>query len=181
MPRMPELPETLDARQQEVFDRIRSGPRGRVRGPLALWLNSPELAERAQHLGELLRFNTVFDPRLSELAILLVARHHNCQFEWYVHAPIAESRGLDAAAIEAIRTGAEPAFARADEVLVHRYVTALLRRNRVPDDAYAAFEEAFGRRGVIEMAALIGYYALGAYTLNAVELEAPADAQPLPV
>ena len=37
--------------QRAVHDRILSGPRGAVQGPLAIWLHRPELADRAQQLG----------------------------------------------------------------------------------------------------------------------------------
>ena len=42
-------------RQKQVYDAIVSGPRGRVRGPLAVWLHRPELASKAQKLGQYCR------------------------------------------------------------------------------------------------------------------------------
>jgi 4-carboxymuconolactone decarboxylase len=177
-PRIPELPETLDERQQAIFDKIKAGPRGRVRGPLALWLYSPDVAERAQHLGEMLRFKSAFEPRLSELIILCVAARHRCQFEWFVHAPIAERNGLPAAAIEAIRTGGAPVFEKDDERLLHAFVAALLARDKVEQGLFDAFRAKFGERGVIEATAIMGYYEIGAHLLNAVEYDAPEGEQP---
>jgi len=66
--------ERVSERQREVYEAIRSGPRGQVRGPLAVWLRRPELADRAQALGHYCRYDTLLPPRLSELAILTVAR-----------------------------------------------------------------------------------------------------------
>ena len=68
-------PANYDARQQQIHDDIASGPRGGVRGPLAVWLHRPELAARAQDLGRYCRYDTSLEPRLSELAILTMARH----------------------------------------------------------------------------------------------------------
>lgn len=177
-PRIPELPEKLDERQQAIHDRIKSGPRGRVRGPLALWLYSPNVAERAQHLGEFLRFGSAFEPRLSELIILCVAAHHRCQFEWFVHAPIAARNGLAAEAIEAIRTGKTPEFSQEDERLLYHFVTALLRHSKVSPEMFDAFRAAFGERGVIDATAIMGYYQIGAHLLNAVEYDVPEGEQP---
>ena len=43
------------------------------------------LAGRAQKLGEFVRYETSLPPRLSELAILVVARYWTAQFEWTAH------------------------------------------------------------------------------------------------
>ncbi len=45
-----------------------------VRGPFAVLLRSPELADRVQKLGEHLRFNSTLPPRLNEFAILITTR-----------------------------------------------------------------------------------------------------------
>ena len=177
-PRIPELPASLDDRQKAIHDRIASGPRGRVRGPLALWLRSPDLAERAQHLGEFLRFGSSFPPRLSELVILTVAAHHRCQYEWFVHAPIALREGISPAAVDAIRTGAEPADLKEDEAELHGFVATLLRRNAVGEEQFSRFVERFGEKGVVEVTAIMGYYEIGAHLLNAVEFDAPEGEQP---
>ena len=52
MPRItPPAPADMTPRQREVHDAIASGPRGRVEGPLAVWLRRPELAQKAQELA----------------------------------------------------------------------------------------------------------------------------------
>lgn len=181
MDRLPLLdPEDLSERQREVYEKIASGPRGGVRGPLALWLHSPDFAERAQHLGEFLRYGTSLPARLSELAILAAARSWKAQYIWWVHAPIAEREGIDAAAIEAIRVSREPTFAKSDERAVYRFAMEMLREREIGDDTYRRAEEQLGRRGVIELAGILGYYSLGAITLAAAKMPAPAEEQPLP-
>src|SRR3954454_13358822 len=62
-----------------------AGPRGRVPAPMIAWLRNPELARRGQRLGELLRYQTTLEPRLSELAILVTARHWTSHYEWTAH------------------------------------------------------------------------------------------------
>ncbi|TMJ32240.1 MAG: carboxymuconolactone decarboxylase family protein, partial [Alphaproteobacteria bacterium] len=71
MPRIPDLVlEKLSAEQRRAYDAIVAGPRGRVVGPLRVWLESPQLADHAQALGAFCRFGTSLPPRLSELAII---------------------------------------------------------------------------------------------------------------
>ena len=49
-------------------------------------------------------------PRLSELAILILARVWGAEYEWYAHKPIALEAGVAPATVEAIRTHITPAF-----------------------------------------------------------------------
>jgi 4-carboxymuconolactone decarboxylase len=77
--------ETMDADQRRVYDKVVSGKRGVVRGPLRAALLNPELADHWQAMGELLRYRTSLSPRQSELAILVTARACRAPFEWYAH------------------------------------------------------------------------------------------------
>src|SRR5215813_9725707 len=91
--------------QKRVYDAVISGPRGRLQGPLRAALHRAELADKWQQLGELLRYRTSLPPQLSELAILVTARHCNCQLEWFIHAEMARKAGLADSIIEDVRTG----------------------------------------------------------------------------
>ena len=72
--------ETLTVEQQRVADAITGGPRGEIPGPLSVWLLCPELADRAQRLGEYARYKTKLAPPLTELAILTVALYWISEF-----------------------------------------------------------------------------------------------------
>lgn len=43
--------------------------------PLRAWIHAPEMDVHAQRLGEVLRYDTTLGLILSEMAILMVARH----------------------------------------------------------------------------------------------------------
>ena len=94
----------MSPQQLRVHDEILDDPRRSIQGPFHAWLYSPELADRAQQLGKFCRFSSSLPKRLSELAILVVARHWSAQFEWYAHAPMAISAGISVKVVEAIRT-----------------------------------------------------------------------------
>ena len=94
MNRLPPIdPNNLSDAQRPVYERIANGPRKGVRGPLAIWLQRPELAECAQALGRYCRYDTCLDPRLSELAILMMGRHWLAEYEWAAHKPFALEAG----------------------------------------------------------------------------------------
>jgi len=125
-----------------------------------------------------LRFKTGFAPRLSELAILVTARHLDCQYEWAAHERHALKGGLAQTVIDAIKAGRRPQLA-ADEQAVYDYATELHERRAVSSATYEKAQAAFGTVGVVELTALLGYYTMVAMTLNAHEIM-PEGPAPLP-
>jgi 4-carboxymuconolactone decarboxylase len=179
MARIPLFPmDDMTPEQRRVMDEIVRGPRGGLRGPLRAVLHCPELADRWQKLGELLRFRTSLPPRLSELAILVTARHFDAQYEWFAHEPHAVNAGVPPTVIEAIKHGKRPSFAQVDEEALYDYCIELHMTHVVSEPVYQRAIGQFGVAGVVEITALIGYYAMVAMTLNAHEISVPPDAPP---
>jgi 4-carboxymuconolactone decarboxylase len=174
MARLPDIdPATLTPEGRRVYEAIASGPRGVVQGPLRVWLNSPALADKAQALGAFCRYGTSLPPRLSELAILVTGAHWKAGFEWWAHAPIGIKEGLDPAAVEAIRTGGQPSFEKEDEAAVHAFASELWDMKRVSQPTYDRAVAALGSQAVVELAGILGYYALISITINAFEVPVP--------
>jgi 4-carboxymuconolactone decarboxylase len=176
-------PDTMSAEQRRVYDKIVSGPRGRIQGPLRAVLHNAELADRWQALGALLRYDTSLTRRQSELAILVTGRACRSPFEWYAHRLEAEKLGIEPAIIEAILAETEPTGLSADDAAVVRFAEELNRTRSVSDVTYADALARFGERTVVELTALVGYYTMVAMTLNAHEIPLPegvAPAFPLP-
>lgn len=171
-------PQTMDAEQRRVHDKIVSGPRGRIQGPLRAALHNPELAERWSALGALLRYSTTLTPRQSELAILITGRACNSPFEWYAHRLEAEKIGIEPAVIEAILGQRIPADLAPDDAAVVRFATELNRVKSVSGPTYADALARFGERTVVELTALVGYYTMVAMTLNAHEIPLPEGVAP---
>ena len=122
MARLPALDQAkMNKRQKEIYDDIVSGPRGNVRGPLAVWLYRAELADKAQQLGRYCRYDSSLSPRLSELAILTTARIWYAAFEWQAHVPHALAAGIDQAVVDALAADHDPDFSNDDEQLVYEF------------------------------------------------------------
>jgi 4-carboxymuconolactone decarboxylase len=179
MPRIPLFPmEAMDAAQRAVLDQIVSGPRGRIQGPLRAALHNPELADRWQALGALLRYRTSLPARLSEIAILVTGRACRSPFEWYAHRIEGEKAGLEPAMLEALLAQEQPPGMSADDAIVWRYAVELNRCKSVSDATYAAALARFGAKGVVELTALVGYYTMVAMTLNCHEIPLPEGVAP---
>lgn len=166
--------ETLTDAQRKVYDAIVSGPRGRVRGPLAIWLHRPDLADRSQALGRYCRYDTLLPPRLSELAILVTARVWNSEFEWQAHKKIGLEAGLAPAIVEAIRTHTRPTFTTADEEVVHDFAFAVQHDRKLSQPLYDRAIAVLGTETVVDLTGLLGYYSLISMTINVFEVD-PLD------
>jgi 4-carboxymuconolactone decarboxylase len=179
MPRIPLVTAaSMTDAQRRVYDAMMSGPRRSPPvGPLAAAMHRPDLAEKWSELGLVLRFNSSFEPRLREFVILLTGRYWGCQFEWFSHEGEARKAGLSEQSIETLRRGGNT-FAGADEQAIHDYAIELLRDHRAGDATYQRILDTYGTAGIVELTALIGYYAMVALTLNAHEIGVPEGATP---
>ncbi|KRC72980.1 carboxymuconolactone decarboxylase [Achromobacter sp. Root83] len=169
-------PDSMTDDQKRVYEKIVSGPRGRLVGPLRAALHSPELAERWQALGALLRFGTSLPPRVSELAIVVTARRWNSQIEWHIHAQAARAAGIPDAVLDAIQARATPVFDNRDDEVVYEFSRQLQETGQVAPGLYAQAVERWAALGVVELTAVIGYYTMVSMTLNAHEIPMPDDA-----
>ena len=172
------IPSQLDAAQRKVYDAIVAGPRGEVVGPLGVWLRRPELADRAQRLGEYARYGTSLPPVLSELAILVVARTWGSEFEWLVHKPIALAVGVPPDVVEAIRSRRTPRLEDPAQSAVYAFCAALLGEHHVDDPVYADAVRTLGEEGVVDLVGILGYYSLISMTINAFRVPPPEGAEP---
>ena len=174
MSRLPQLqPDDMTEDQRKVHDSIASGPRGGVRGPLALWLHRPELADRAQQLGRYCRYETCLSPRLSELAILTTARIWDAAYEWQAHLPSARAAGLSEEVISALAADRRPVFTNLDEDLVYSVTRELNQTRSVSDDLFERTVSELGTEATVDLVGILGYYSLISMTIKAFDVPAP--------
>ncbi|MGI9385254.1 MAG: carboxymuconolactone decarboxylase family protein [Methyloligellaceae bacterium] len=179
MSRLPELHyEDMTAEQQRIHDEIAAGPRGKVEGPLKVWLHAPSLADKAQQLGAHARYHSALPPALSELAILVTAQIWRADYEWYAHVGLARAAGLAEPVIEALRQGTPPPLQDAKSQAVYTVSRELHRRRSLSDETYAMAEAALGRQALVDLVGILGYYTLISMTLNAFEIETPDRSRP---
>ena len=176
MARLPILKKSqMDDRQKQVYDAIATGPRGNVRGPLAIWLYRADLASKAQALGKYCRYDSSLPPRLSELAILTTARIWDATFEWEAHLSSALAAGLDNAVVKSISADKVPIFAAEDEALVYEFTRELNIKRDVSDELYDRSVLILGKAGTVDLVGILGYYALISMTIKAFDID------PIPV
>jgi len=175
-PRLPVLDmASLTREQQALVDAISSGPRGRFSnsGPFAVYLHAPGFGHLAQQLGGYVRLGTSVPPRLSELAILCTARFWQAQYEWAAHAAIAAKQGVKPATIRDLQAGRTPTSAPRDEMAIYAFVRELYATRRVSDATYKRVHKLLGDAGMVELAGILGYYAMVSMILNVFRMPVP--------
>ena len=76
--RLPDIPlDQYTAEQKAAAQEFEKARKKAPWGPFAMLMYSPQLMNNARAMGDYLRYNSAFDSRLSEFAILITAR------EWH--------------------------------------------------------------------------------------------------
>jgi 4-carboxymuconolactone decarboxylase len=166
-------PDGMSADQKSVYDEAVAGKRGSAPAPMMAWLNSPEMARHATRLGEQLRFNTMFPPKLSEIAILVTARHWTAHYEWWAHKRLALKGGLDEKFIDDIRDRRTPRFDDPKAQMIYDIAKSLHEGRGLEQGLYDEAIALLGERGLVEIIGLCGYYTMVSMTLNTFEFGLP--------
>jgi 4-carboxymuconolactone decarboxylase len=166
-------PGEMTEHQKATYDESIAGKRGKAPAPMMAWLSSPEMARHATRLGGHLRFDTVFPAKLSEIAILVTARHWTSHYEWYAHKRLALAGGMDPKIIEDIRHRRAPQFDDPKARAIYDVAKSLHETHVLPKPLYDHATELLGERGLVEVIGLCGYYTLVSMTLNAYEVDLP--------
>ena len=164
----------LDELGQQIFDRTTDPKGGTIRGlkgPSGIQLHSPKLAQLSGPLNRYLRFEAGFGGRVREIAILATARECDSQFEWAAHEPAALKEGVPMALIEAIKyrrslAGIDPA-----DALIIELGREIFGARKVRSETYAQALKQFGRRGLVDLVALMANYAGTAALLTAFDMQ----------
>jgi 4-carboxymuconolactone decarboxylase len=171
MPRIPTVTrEKLPADQRAIYDAITQS-RGHVTGPFPVLLNSPEAAHRVATLGHYLRYESTLKPMIRELAILTVAREFDCQYAWTSHDFLARQAGVRDEAIAALRDCKAPDGLTAEEAAIVQYGQELIRHHRISETTFEAALKQLGEQGITELTAMMGYYAMLGFALNAFDVQ----------
>jgi 4-carboxymuconolactone decarboxylase len=177
--RLPPLQrDALDDEGKRVWDYI-AGPRGMGKtGPGAISMYSPKAAEPIQRLNQYLR-TTVVGSRYFELSALIAAREFDQQYEWSGHEPAGLRAGLEQSVIDVVKLNKDVAGLSEKDSTVIRLGRALFRDHKVSAELWAKTVELFGRQGALEIATIMGDYAMAAVMLTAVDQRLPPDRKPL--
>ncbi len=182
--------EEMTSEQVDLYREILGGPRGQgpravllasgaggLAGPFNAMLYAPPVGHALQELGVAIRFRTELAPRVREMAILVVAQAWDSAYERDSHELLGRDAGLTDAEIEALRAGADPGFADKQEQVAHSVVRALTgpgpKSADLDDQEYDTAVAVLGERALVELSALVGYYATLALQMRIFRVAGP--------
>ncbi len=174
--------DSIPQEQVSAFDKVVSSREGVVPelGPVAMQLHVPEIAQRGEVLRSYLRTEgSTLPDNVAELAMLTTARELDCQFIWYSHAEAGRQAGLSEALVDALRDREELPPLSSTEAAVINYGREFFRTHRISQRTFDNALSEFGRRGLVELTNLMGYYSVLAFNINAFEQFPPSSEEPL--
>ncbi len=153
-------PATLPADAQALYKEMSSRRNARGEhfgGPYVALLNHPELARRIEDLGFFLKFEGVLPRLIYQFIVLTVARATGADYEWQDHIAHARAAGLPEDVIGCIGSDRIAALPE-PYALVHNILTRTMAWQVVPDDLQQRAADQWGKRGLVEIVVLSGFY-----------------------
>jgi 4-carboxymuconolactone decarboxylase len=179
--RLPTIPPAkYDEVQKKAAEEFLAARKVPVFGPFEPLMHSPEVMTVARQMGDYLRYKSAIGTTLSELVILVTSREWGQDYEWHVHAPIALKQGIKKEIVDAIAEGRRPAGMSEEEEICYEFSTELHRNKRVSDMTYDRAVKRFGEKGVVDLAAINGYYTFLAMAMNTSRMQVPPNGLKLP-
>ena len=160
MARVPYLArEDLAESDRAAFDRIEKS-RGQVGNIWRAMLNAPNVCDRMLALADELRHGVGIDKNYRELAVLVVGKATNCDYEFDHHWNAALKAGVPREKLEAIESFAfetSPLFTDAERAVM-RFAKEATEVGAVKDMTWNALKRHFDTRAAMEILYTVAWY-----------------------
>ena len=180
--------DDLDSEGRRIYDLLTSpgnGYENGLRGPLGMWMYSPQMAEGAWMLRQRVRYGTEKNQRLTELTIIATAREISNQYEYSAHEPLARAAGLEEGIMDFVKyrrpmseADSVPGMGETEKLII-RFAREIISEPRVSSATFSAAREMLGEEGLMDLVGLIGYYQFVAMTLKAFDVQQAPGSTPL--
>jgi alkylhydroperoxidase family enzyme len=178
--RLPYLKKSeADAKGQKVFD-IFTSKDGTLGGPLAFATYNPGVGQALLDLHNAAVTDGTLDPHTRELAIMVACRETNYNLEWNGHEPTAIKAGIDPKVIDVVRNDRTLDGLNEKDAAVIRFGRQLFHNKKVDSATFAKVAELWGKRGAMDMVAVMSTYAVSGYFAIAVDERSPEGKPELP-
>jgi len=145
-------------------------------GPTHVTIWSP----RERSLGIPSGTDSPVGARYFQLAVLIMAREIDQQYEWSAHEPAGRRQGLEQAVIDVVKYDRDVAGLpdKRDATLI-TFGRTLYREHRVSSALWARMVEQFGRQHTVQLMMIMGDYFRVGFMMNAVDQHLPPTREAL--
>ena len=169
----PVTPDDLDEEGRKLLasrPEVKPGP-----GPTHVTNYSP----RERSLGIPSGVNSPVGPRYFQLAVLIIAREIDQQYEWSAHEPAGLRQGLEQSVIDVVKHNRDVAGLSDKDATLITFGRTLYREHKVSSELWQKMVGLFGRQHTIQLMMIMGDYFRVGFMMNAVDQQLPADRKAL--
>ena len=169
----PVTPEDLDEEGRQLLAKnpvVNPGP-----GPTHVTSYSPS----GRSLGIPTGANSPVGPRTFQLAVLIIAREIDQQYEWTAHEPAGVRQGLEQSVIDIVKNNRDVTGLSDKDATLITFGRTLYREHRVSSELWQQMIGHFGRQHTVQLMMIMGDYFRVGFMMNAVDQQLPADRKPL--
>jgi hypothetical protein len=169
----PVSPDDLDEEGRKLAAQrpaVKPGP-----GPAHVTSYSP----RERSLGVPSGVGSPVGPRYFQLAVLIMAREIDQQFEWSAHEPAGLKQGLEPSVIDVVKHNKDVASLSDKDATLITFGRTLYREHRVSSALWQKMVGHFGRQQTVQLMMIMGDYFRVGFMMNAVDQHLPPERTPL--
>ncbi len=167
----PVSPEDLDEQGRRLLA-ARTGYQP-APGPAHISVDSPRELDLGIPSGE----NSPVGPRFFQLAVLIIAREIDQQYEWSSHELAGRRQGLEQSVIDVVKYNrGVDGLSKGDATLV-TFGRTLFCQPRVSSELWQKMVSLFGRQHTVQLMMIMGDYFRVGFMLNAVDQRLPPGAR----
>jgi hypothetical protein len=123
--------------------------------------------------------NSPVGPRFFQLAVLIMAREIDQQYEWTAHEPAGLRQGLEQPVIDVVKYNRDVAGLTDKDATLITFGRTLYREHRVSSELWQRMIKHFGRQHTVQLMMIMGDYFRVGFMMNAVDQRLPAGREPL--
>lgn len=139
--------------------------------------NSPNGLREFSALSNFIRFKSRLDPRLRELAILMVGYVTRSPYEWSHHVEIGKRFGVSDADIRGLMEEAEGRSSNLEPLAktVVKAATEMTRDLAISDATFAELRESLDNERTVDLVVTIGFYNAVVRVLASLQIDVEDD------
>ncbi|MEA2978301.1 MAG: 4-carboxymuconolactone decarboxylase [Alphaproteobacteria bacterium] len=176
--------EDLDEVAKQAYDDASTSGRSvaGLQGPAGIQLYSPSTIPHLRGLYKYLRFEAGFSARTREIALLVVAREMDSQFQWGMHEKVALNEGVETGVIEVIRHRKSTNDLNEIDAVVIELGRQAFGIHKVAPETFARAKAQFGAHRLVDLVLLMGSAANTSALLSVFDMQLRPGMEPrLPI
>jgi hypothetical protein len=169
----PVTPQDLDEEGRKLLAArpdFKAGP-----GPAHVTIYSPQ----GRSLGIPTGTDSPVGARFFQLAVLIIAREIDQQYEWTAHEPAGRRQGLEQSVIDVVKYDRDVAGLADKDATLITFGRTLYREHRVSSELWTKMVGHFGRQHTVQLMMIMGDYFRVGFMMNAVDQHLPAGREAL--